>query len=172
MAQPKHTPGTPIAPHVKERAAELVGLGLSYTESAGACGISEKSIERIMAVPEYRKLAEDTKKKRTSMASQVADVVKELLTAEDADGNALHHLRKMGAELYARAPQLLDAVEDEEDESILPGVILRFPNAKIPNEQAPVEFSPDELAPIPVEEEPEPDEEVPVAPADVQSEPV
>lgn len=162
MAQPKHRPGTPIAPHVKERAAELVGLGLSYTESAGACGISEKSIERIMADPEYRKLADDTKKKRTSMASQVAGVVQELLTATDADGDPAHHLRKMGAELYARAPQLLDAVEDEEDESILPGVILRFPNAKIPDEGAAVEFTLDDLASI----EPEPvlDEPTPVAP--------
>lgn len=143
----KHKPGQPIAPHVKERVAEIYGLGLSYSETAGACGISEKSVERILGDPAYRKIADDIKKHRTSMGAEVAQVVRDLLTAEDSAGLPAHHLRKMGAELYARNPAILDAADDGDGEdAMLPGVILRFPNRHIPDEDAPVHFTTDDLA--------------------------
>lgn len=71
----------PITLEARARVAELVGLGLTYAESAGACGISEKSVERIMSDPQYRRIADDERRKRSSMQSQAADVVRDLLNA-------------------------------------------------------------------------------------------
>lgn len=141
----------PLAPQVKQRVAEIYGAGLSYSETAGACGISEKSVERIMQDPQYKKIAEDIKRKRTSMSVQVADVVRTLLEATKENGDPDMALRQRGAELYAKAPELLDLTEDEGDESLLPGVILRFPNAAISKPDEPVVFTDDMLAPIPAE---------------------
>lgn len=141
-------PGTPIPPQVKQRVAEIYGAGLSYSETAGACGISEKSVERIMQDPEYRKISDDIKRKRTSMSAQVAEVVRDLLEANNTDGTPNMALRQRGAELYAKAPEMLDMTEDEGDETLLPGVILRFPNTSIPDPNAPVEFSEADLAPV------------------------
>lgn len=125
MAQ---TPGKAIEARVQERAAELYGLGLSQREAAGACGISEKSVERILRKPEYRKLADDVRRKRTSVTAQAAAVVSELLAAVDDNGDPAMGLRKMGAELVMKNPTLLESVEDVEgDDSLLPGVVLRFP---------------------------------------------
>ncbi len=53
----------PIDSKAKERYAELIGLGLSHREAAGATGISERSGERLMAAPQYRKIAEETEKR-------------------------------------------------------------------------------------------------------------
>ena len=147
MAQSRqgHKPGQPIAEAVKNRVAEMTGLGLSYSECAGASKISEKSVERILADPRFRKIADDLKKHRTSMGAEVAQVVRELLTATDSNGDPAHHLRKMGAELYARNPAILDAADDDDTDDMLPGVILRFPNRNIPDEDAAVVFTEDDL---------------------------
>jgi hypothetical protein len=70
----------PIDSKTKERYAELIGLGLSHPEAAGATGISERSGERLMAKPEYRKIAEDKKRGR-GMQGDLAQVVRDMLTA-------------------------------------------------------------------------------------------
>jgi len=120
-------PGKALDPKTQERAAELVGMGLSQREAAGACGISEKSVERILRKPEYRKVADDTRRRRTSVTAQAANVVQELLGAVDGSGDPNMMLRKMGAELVMKNPTLLESVEDVDDNGLLPGVVLRFP---------------------------------------------
>lgn len=122
-------PGKAIDPAVQARAAELVGMGLSQREAAGAVGISDKSVERILRKPEYKKLADDVRKKRTSVTVQAAAVVQELLGATNKDGTPDMSSRQRGAELVMKNPQLLEHVEDlqDEDDSLLPGVVLRFP---------------------------------------------
>jgi hypothetical protein len=133
------TPGKAIEARVQERAAELYGLGLSQREAAGACGISEKSVERILRKPEYRKLADDVRRKRTSVTAQAAAVVSELLAAVDDNGEPAMGLRKMGAELVMKNPTLLESVEDVEgDDSLLPGVVLRFPWGGVATAQNPL----------------------------------
>jgi hypothetical protein len=76
----------PIDPKTKQRYAELIGLGLSHPEAARVTGISERSGERLMAKPDYRKIAEDTTKRGRGKESEVAQVVRDLLTAVHADG--------------------------------------------------------------------------------------
>lgn len=121
-------PGQPLDVKTQARAAELIGLGLSQREAAGACGISESSVERVLRKPEYKKLADDVRRKRTSVTAQAAAVVSELLAAVDDNGDPAMGLRKMGAELVMKNPALLEQVEDlDGDESLLPGVVLRFP---------------------------------------------
>lgn len=117
----------PVPEKTKKRVAELRGMGLTVNECAGAGGISVTSVERILAQPVYAKIASDTKKSRTSMAGSVAQVVQDLLTAVDSSGEPALHLRKIGAELYAKNPELLDAVTEDVGDELLPGVVLRFP---------------------------------------------
>jgi hypothetical protein len=129
-ANKRHTPGSPVSPTVAARASELYGMGLSQREAAGAVGISEKTVERILRKPEYRRIADDTRAKREGMAAQAATVVTELLNAVDSKGEPDLLKRKMGAELVVKNPALLAQVEmTEEDAALLPGVILRFPFA-------------------------------------------
>jgi hypothetical protein len=125
----KPTPGRPIPPEVKRRLAELVGLGLTYDEAARAVEISSKSADRIMADPSYRKIANDGRRERESMAGQAAAVVRDLLNATNTDGTPNQELRRKGAELFIKNPKLLDA-EDAPDDTMLPGVVLRFPRAE------------------------------------------
>jgi len=146
-ANTRHVKGSPLTPHVKTRVAELIGMGLSHVEAGGACNVSEKSVERILVEPEYRKLADDIKQRhRTSMGVEAAQAVRDLLTAVDKDGNPDLAKRAKGAELYARNPERLDAVDDDDDDTgMLPGVVLRFPHPSIPDEAAPVIFTEDDL---------------------------
>jgi len=118
-----------ITPEVKQRVAELVGLGCTYEEAGKAKGISLRSVERILSDPVYRRTADDAKRKRTSSGAQAAQVVRDLLGANKADGSPDMDTRRRGAELYAKNPELLESDEFEED--LLPGcaVFVRFPHA-------------------------------------------
>jgi hypothetical protein len=127
--------GQPLDVKTQERAAELIGLGLSHREAAGACAISEKSVERILRKPEYKKVADEVRKRRTSVTASMAAVVHDLLDAEDSNGEPNMMLRKMGAELVMKNPALLESVEDMDGEdTLLPGVVLRFPWGGAPQE--------------------------------------
>ncbi len=86
----------PITLEVKARVAELVGLGLTYAESAGACGISEKSVERIMSDPQYRRIADDERRKRSSMQAQAADRDRNIAHGISPDGNPVPQARPAG----------------------------------------------------------------------------
>src|SRR6266498_2353544 len=68
----------PIDSKAKERYAELIGLGLSHREAAGATGISERSGERLMVAPQYRKIAEETKKRGRGEEGALGRVIREL----------------------------------------------------------------------------------------------
>jgi hypothetical protein len=117
----------PIDPKRKERYAELVGLGLSHPEAAGATGISERSGERLMAEPGYRKIAAEARRGR-GLQGEVAQVVRDLLAAVQADGVTPDlRLRQKGVEAYLKNPALLDA---EDEEELLPdGVVLVYPRS-------------------------------------------
>jgi len=133
-----------ITPEQKQRAAELVGLGLTQAEAAGAVGISLASVERLLREPTYRKIADDAIAAKTSLSAQVANVVLDLLNATKPNGDPDHALRQKGAELYAKNPAMIDAAEDDVDDALLPGVIMLFPRAKF-DDDAPVTFSEDEM---------------------------
>ncbi len=118
----------PLDPKVKHRIAELIGLGLTHKEVAGATGVSPKSVERTLADPEYRKLAEDARRGRVAGAAAAASVIRELLQATNEDGTPNRFLRQKGAELAYKHPDYLEAAEEEAGEDLLPkGVILVYP---------------------------------------------
>lgn len=144
----KHKQGVPISPEQKERVAELIGLDLTYDETAGAIGISVWSVERILKDPVYRKKADDIKRARDSAAAEFSSIVRGMMTATNADGTPDTNQQRIGAELYGKHPGLVDAEAIDADDSLLPGVILLFPNENVPDRSAPLEFSPDEMAPV------------------------
>ncbi len=119
--------GQALDPKIQKRCAELIGMGLSHREAAGACDISEASVARILKKPEYRKIADDVRQRHTSVTAQAAAVVQELLNAVDDHGDPAMMMRKMGAELVMKNPALLESVEPQDDDTLLPGVVLRFP---------------------------------------------
>jgi hypothetical protein len=114
----------PIDPKKKERYAELIGLGLSHPEAAGATGVSERSGERLMAEPGYRKIAEEARRGR-GMQGEVAQVVRDMLAAVRPDGRPDLAIRQKGVEAYMKNPELIDA---EDEAELLPyGVIEVYP---------------------------------------------
>ena len=145
----------PLDQKTKERYAELIGLGLTHPEAAGATGISERSGQRLMAEPAYRKIAGDLKRKRTSMSAEAASVVRDLLRAVNHDGTPDLDKRRQGAEMAAKYSDALDSGDADLEDEMLPGVvkhtILVFPNPNIPDPNAPVVFTEADLAPIPEE---------------------
>lgn len=110
----------PIDSKAKERYAELIGLGLSHREAAGATGISERSGERLMAAPQYRKIAEETKKRGRGEEGALGRVIRELLEANAEDGNPNYPLRNKGAELVHRYPDAFAAEAEGDLEELLP----------------------------------------------------
>ena len=118
----------PIDSRMKKRYAELIGLGLSHREAAGATGISERSGERLMAKPEYRKIAEETEKRGRGMEGALGRVIRELLEATDEDGNPNILLRRKGAELVRRYPDAFAAEAEGDEGELLPrGVVVLYP---------------------------------------------
>jgi hypothetical protein len=118
----------PLDPRVKRRIAELIGLGLTHKEAAGATGVSPKSVERTLADPEYRKVAADAKQQKVTAAGSVASLIRELLEATNPDGTPDLRLRDKGAELAYKHPDYLEAAEEESGKDLLPeGVILIYP---------------------------------------------
>jgi hypothetical protein len=110
----------PIDPKTKERYAELIGLELTHPEASGATGISERSGQRLMAKPEYRKIADDYGRSG-GRQDAAAQAILDLLTATKPDGSPDHQRRVKGAELY------LESVEGGPSRGLPPGVVLRFP---------------------------------------------
>jgi hypothetical protein len=109
-----------------------------------------------MADPAYRKIADDLKRKRTSMSAEAASVVRDLLRAVNHDGTPDLDKRRQGAELAVKYSEVLDSGDGDLDEDeLLPGVVKRtillFPNPNIPDPNAPVVFTEADLAPIPEE---------------------
>ena len=145
----------PLDQKTKERYAQLIGLGLTHPEASGAMGISERSGQRLMAGPAYRKIAEDLKRKRTSMSGEAASVVRDLLRAVNHDGTPDLDKRRQGAELAVKYSEVLDSGDGDLEDELLPGVvkhtILVFPHPNIPDPNAPVVFTEADLAPIPEE---------------------
>jgi hypothetical protein len=146
-----------LPPEVKRRCAELIGLGLSQVEAAGALGISPRSVATIMSTPQYRRIAEDISRQRGSMQDQAASVVRDLLGATKPDGSPDHARRKEGATLYAQHPELLDGPDaPDDDDALLPGVVEKvriqvFPSRRLgkptPNspDDKPSTFSPGDV---------------------------
>lgn len=120
--------GKPIEPKVKERVAELIGLGLTPEEAAGAKGISRPSVDRIMSQPEYRKQADDILRSRTSMKAEMMRIVRASMYAVDDHGRPLFAAQRDAVKLYATNPELFDDADAEErEDTMLPGVTMRFP---------------------------------------------
>jgi len=114
----------PLDPKKKERYAELVGLGLSGPEAARAAGISERSGDNIIARPEYRKIADAAQRGR-GMQGDVAEVVRDMLTAVHPDGTPDFAIRQKGVEAYMKNPEL---IEGEDTTELLPyGVMEVYP---------------------------------------------
>ena len=111
----------PIDPKRKERYAELIGLGLSHPEAAGATGISERSGERLMAAPEYRKIAEQSRRGH-GLRGDVSAVVRDLLAATKPDGTPDFAMRQKGVEAWMKNPALIEGEEDVEE--LLPDGML------------------------------------------------
>ncbi len=109
----------PIDPKTKERYAELIGLELTHPEASGAAGISERSGQRLMAKPEYRKIADDYGRSG-GRQDAAAQAILDLLTATKPDGSPDFQRRAKGAELY-----LEDAGGDRYAD-MLPGVKVRY----------------------------------------------
>jgi hypothetical protein len=119
-----------ITEATKRRVVELLGLGLSWNEACRACDISKSTLAEMQKHEHWRKAIEDAKADKQSLAAQTANVVQELLTATDKDGNPDIHLRKLGAEMYAKNPALIDAATvDPNEDSLLPGCrrVIVFP---------------------------------------------
>lgn len=118
----------PIDSKAKERYAELIGLGLSHREAAGATGISERSGERLMAAPQYRKIAEETKKRGRGEEGALGRVIRDLLEADDKDGYPNYLLRDKGAELAHKYPDAFAAEAEGDEEELLPhGIYVVYP---------------------------------------------
>jgi hypothetical protein len=162
----RHSGKGPISPQVKRRLAELVGAGAAYDEAARAVCISDASADRILKDPEYRKIADDLRARRSSLSAQATQVARDLLSAVNHDGSPDMRRRKEGAEMIARWPHLLDSEDADLEDEMLPGVvkhtILVFPQAApgsvyrdadgvlrgrplIPDPDAPVTFSDTDL---------------------------
>lgn len=122
-------------------------MGLSQAEAGGAVNISEKSVERTMAMPEYRKLADDVRQHRTSLGATAAQVIREMLEATKSNGDPDHGQRSKGAELVMRFPEIMTEGDDD-DGVMLPGVVLLFPRVGLPDPESDVEFTQDDLVTV------------------------
>ena len=99
----------PVDKQVAHRFAELVGLGLTQHEAAGAVGIGTRTGERLMTKPEIRQIVEQTRR-----AGDGDTTIRALLEATDEAGNpdwlqrlkgvelALAHLASLAGESGAR----------------------------------------------------------------------
>lgn len=110
--------GIPVDPKMKERYAELIGLGLTHIEASRVTGISTRLGERLMAQPAYRKIAEEAKRGR-GVQDEIGQEIRDLLSASHDDGTPNLLLRAKGAEMWVE-------LEGERD-PMLPGVVRRYP---------------------------------------------
>jgi hypothetical protein len=108
----------PIEPQTKERYAELIGLGLSHREAARATGISERSGERLMSQPEYRKIAEEAKR-GGGVQGGIEQEIRDLLSATHEDGTPNLLLRQKGVVMWLEL--------EGEANPLPPGVTVVYP---------------------------------------------
>jgi hypothetical protein len=99
---------------VAHRFAELVGLGATQHEAAGAVGIGTRTGERLMTKPEIRQVVEQT---RTAADGDPAILA--LLRATDEEGNPDWVQRLKGVELA-----LPSLAGESGGRDMLPGVTL------------------------------------------------
>jgi len=116
----------PVDKEVAHRFAELVGLGCTQHEAAGAVAIGTRTGERLMTKPEIRQIVEETRAR--SGRGEGDPEIWALLEATDEEGNPDWERRMKGAELALE--QL--AGESGCGQGLLPGVVLRFPRGKQP----------------------------------------
>lgn len=113
----------PVDKQVAHRFAELVGLGLTQHEAAGAVGIGTRTGERLMTKPEIRQVVEQTRTARDGDPAIWA-----LLEATDEAGNPDWQQRLKGVELA-----LADlAGESGSSGGLLPGCVYVFPREEQP----------------------------------------
>jgi hypothetical protein len=81
-----------------------------------------------MAATQYRKIAEETEKRGPGMEGELGRVIRELLEANDEDGNPNYLLRDKGAELVHRYPDAFAAEAEGDVEELLPhGIYVVYP---------------------------------------------
>ena len=114
---------------IAHRFAELVGLGATQHEAAGAVGIGTRTGERLMTKPEIRQIVEQTR-----TAGDLDPTIRALLEATDEAGNPDWAQQAKGAELALDHLARL-AGESGGKESLLPGCVLVYP---FPREQHPL----------------------------------
>src|SRR6266702_1482677 len=109
----------PVDKEVARRVAELVGLGCTQHEAAGAVAIGTRTGERLMTKPGIRQIVEETRAR--SGRGQGDPEIWALLEATDEEGNPDWERRANGAEL---ALDQLAAREGGRGRSLLPGCKL------------------------------------------------
>jgi len=118
----------PVDKEVAHRFAELVGLGCTQQEAAGAVAIGTRTGERLMTRPEIRQIVEETRA-RCGMGEGDPGI-RALLEATDVEGNPAWERRVKGVELALE--QL--AGESGRGQGLLPGCELRL-IMPLPDEQ-------------------------------------
>ena len=108
----------PVDKEIAHRFAELVGVGLTQHEAAGAVGIGTRTGERLMTKPEIRQVVEQTR-----TAGDGDPTIRALLEATDEAGNPDWLQRVKGVELALAN----HAGENGGMDSLLPGCVLVFP---------------------------------------------
>src|SRR6266540_7444873 len=119
----------PVAKEVAHRFAELVGLGCTQHEAAGAVAIGTRTGERLMTKPEIRQIVEETCAR--SGRGEGDPEIWALLEATDEEGNPAWERRLKGVELALE--QL--AGEGGRGQGLLPGCELRLIMPLSPDEQ-------------------------------------
>ena len=116
----------PVDKEVAHRFGELVGLGCTQHEAAGAVAIGTRTGERLVTKPEIRQIVEEARAR--SGRGEGDPEIWALLEATDEEGNPDWERRAKGAELALE--QL--AGESGCGQGLLPGVVLRFPRRRQP----------------------------------------
>ena len=115
----------PVDKQVAHRFAELVGLGLTQHEAAGAVGIGTRTGERLMTKPEIRQVVEQTRTARDGDPAIWA-----LLEATDEAGNPDWQQRLKGGGAGARRPRRR---ERKQREACFPARVYVFPREERPS---------------------------------------
>src|SRR6266496_3169334 len=105
----------PVDKEVARRFAELVGLGCTQHEAAGAVAIGTRTGERLMTKPEIGQIVEETRAR--SGRGDGDPEIWALLEATDEEGNPDWERRAKGAELVLANL----AGENGGREALLPG---------------------------------------------------
>ncbi len=128
-----------IEPKVKERFAELVGLGCTLHEASSAMGFSDASGDTIISQPEYRKIADDVKRRR-GLRDQSSEFIAESFQATYTDDKGTVRPdvdRRQWATEQLGKPGNKDILDEGAKSDLLPnGVMQVYP---VPPEARPLE---------------------------------